>query len=744
MRRNVRRLNREIGNHGSSLPVSTQVSLPQALPTSYQPRSQEKKIMSDIKTVVNTTGNLPANVPLSPTTSNSSISDGDLSVHRPSSEKKLAAPSVSVSANQPILSANNSNNGNQLSSAMKKKNVRKAVNLSELQRYFHAAEEAAREIMLEDAINAQLSGQGGSMNDEKNGVFQLTTLTTLPLKSPKRLIALQLANSNASFRDRFKHKLEQSGGLMNIASSDHAVGAAGVSFGGGNGSSNNSTAAVTVTTGNSKDFNNAVVGNTDAWPTQGGVTASTLTTNARASKGHGQGTGEEDDEEEVDYHFIDREHEDSQLSVPGTNEKVPKKRGRKSKADKEREARQTVTFSGHDQIDDEEVPAGKVAKLRQKRRKSSAQEVTDGEGEDDYQYSKGSSDTGSNGGSIIKRRRKGELQIMVDGGLGLSMNNPSTTTTTNSSSTGTNSNSNNLHSLVGGGLNTFGDMGPPETQRRSSRLLKSGALSSLSNLSTFAYLDSPFFEKSLTFPDVFGSGASGGPLDTPTSKLIDAAPLSAKSMQLLAGFSSVGPGGEPSVRFDFDEAIAAAHFPSPRAGEVLHGNSPYRWSTRTSGSGFFNFPDSTLGNSAKNASFGNLSEAVTGGNNAGEGADQAPPGTTTSMYAKKFKKAHKLEQGQGGAGGTGNTSSDSIAFRDKRESDISNMSVLDDLSFQSPASGTGTAHQSSKFGVSGEQEHEEEGEEGRAGQKDGQEEVKGCGVYKCLFGVSYCGLIVDW
>ena len=52
MRRNVRRLNREIGNHGSALPVSTQVSLPLSLPTSYQPRSLEAKIMNEIKNVV--------------------------------------------------------------------------------------------------------------------------------------------------------------------------------------------------------------------------------------------------------------------------------------------------------------------------------------------------------------------------------------------------------------------------------------------------------------------------------------------------------------------------------------------------------------------------------------------------------------------------------------------------------------------------------------------------------------------
>jgi hypothetical protein len=59
MRRNVRRLNREIGNHGSALPVSTQVSLPLTLPTSYQPRSLEKKIINTMKNVVGNDSNNP-------------------------------------------------------------------------------------------------------------------------------------------------------------------------------------------------------------------------------------------------------------------------------------------------------------------------------------------------------------------------------------------------------------------------------------------------------------------------------------------------------------------------------------------------------------------------------------------------------------------------------------------------------------------------------------------------------------
>jgi hypothetical protein len=54
MRRNVRRLNREIGNVGSNLSASSKVSLPLALPTSYQPRSLEKRIISNLKDNVGT------------------------------------------------------------------------------------------------------------------------------------------------------------------------------------------------------------------------------------------------------------------------------------------------------------------------------------------------------------------------------------------------------------------------------------------------------------------------------------------------------------------------------------------------------------------------------------------------------------------------------------------------------------------------------------------------------------------
>eukprot|EP01035_Chromulina_nebulosa_P028273 gene28273-37307_t len=89
----------------------------------------------------------------------------------------------------------------------KKQSVRKAVNLAELRRYYQAAEEAAREIMVEqygDAVKETTGEEGetaaaASAAPKEDGVYQLSTIGPLPLKSPKRLIALQLANNNPFF-----------------------------------------------------------------------------------------------------------------------------------------------------------------------------------------------------------------------------------------------------------------------------------------------------------------------------------------------------------------------------------------------------------------------------------------------------------------------------------------------------------------------------------------------------------------
>jgi hypothetical protein len=72
----------------------------------------------------------------------------------------------------------------------------------ELKRYFQAAEEAARELILEEmeTNNSSEANSSTSPRAKEDGIFQLSNIGTLPLKSPKRLIALQLANNNPMFR----------------------------------------------------------------------------------------------------------------------------------------------------------------------------------------------------------------------------------------------------------------------------------------------------------------------------------------------------------------------------------------------------------------------------------------------------------------------------------------------------------------------------------------------------------------
>jgi hypothetical protein len=515
----------------------------------------------------------------------------------------------------------------------------------ELQRYFHAAEEAAREIMLEEAINAQQHDSA-----DKDGVFQLTTLSSLPLKSPKRLIALQLANNNPAFRERFRQKLEQSGGPLAMGKHSlpqHSLSAS-MLLNAGNGNSQYSSSmmmsnhnmwssqGMTLHTDNN-DSNASFEGelerliNTPDWnyediynQNQSRVTMKSMNTSNIGMVGYPTTT--------LLGNFSQIAHEPS-LS----DSRQDPSSGKKDKKGSAKKAR--IAKDSADETDD----ANKPLKLRQKRRKELDLDIDN----DSLQYDSslshnknahmmmhqmvsgnpmnvmdnninqmniGGSVNQTSDGSIIKRRRKGELQIMVDGALGLGNNQapagPLTTAIKN-----------NLHSLLGGGLPS--EMGPPgDTPRRSARL-KSGNMSTVSNLGN-VFLDSPFLDKNLLFSDGFGVFA-----DTP-SKLMHLDPPLSKS--------ATATNGE-GVRFDFDEAVAA-HFPSPRAGEHIKGNSPYRWSGSSVGStasGFFNFPDGAFP-SAK----GTSSSAFSSDTPSAAGSDAQ---NEQHLYAKKFKKAVKKEDG---------------------------------------------------------------------------------------------------
>ncbi len=633
MRRNVRRLNREIGNHGSALPVSTQVSLPFTLPTSYQPRSQEAKIINEMKTVVGQEPNQPFPAyaaPIQPSSpiSTSSVSDSLSAQKNSGNDRKRYSPLHSSPL--PSSSTSASKKSNDVRSSGKKKSVRKAVNLSELQRYFHAAEEAAREIMLEEAIKAQYSTEN---NAEKDGVFQLTTLSNLPLKSPKRLIALQLANNNPAFRERFKQKLEQSGGPLALGKAGHANAASYTSLPaqyashltagwsqGGFSENNESTFSFE---GELEKFIH-----TPDWMR---THDNTLFNTGLTARG-----------------FSDINTSSTALSssnLSSLSNGLQPMAGLKSEAMGTRSAKKELGGNGNrggkrtkgkdaNDTDDNDESSNKPIKLRQKRRKEGDYEGSSDDRHSDFAststsnlnndyavHAQAHGSVGPNDSSIIKRRRKGELQIMVDSGL--------TMGTVNTAGPLTNAiRANNLHSLMGGGI---GDMGPPgETPRRSARLKNGGgALSTLSNLGTLNYLDSPFMEKSLLFSDGFAPFG----VDTP-SRLMHLDPPLSKSATAAEG-----------VRFDFDEAVAA-HFPSPRTGDHIKGNSPYRWSGGSAGSGvsgFFNFPDSTVGGQKPNSSLeaamnAPLSTVPSSSNqNLQETNDQA------NIYAKKFKKALKKD-----------------------------------------------------------------------------------------------------
>ena len=117
----------------------------------------------------------------------------------------------------------------------RKTKVRKAANLSELRRYYNAAEEAAVEVLAEQALLSARHRQENGFNSSdgpppdldpvtaenvfSGNVAKLTQVGSKPINSPSRLVALQLAQSNPLFREKLKKKLDESGGISFTISS---------------------------------------------------------------------------------------------------------------------------------------------------------------------------------------------------------------------------------------------------------------------------------------------------------------------------------------------------------------------------------------------------------------------------------------------------------------------------------------------------------------------------------------------
>lgn len=163
MRRNVRRLNREVGT---------------ALPGTSAP------IVAATVT----------------TTANSDISFTPL--EHESKEKSNESPTAFSDMCEGSLESGDSKGGSR-----KMPKSRKAANLAELQRYFKAAAEAAHEVLAE---------QGASALDSRVDVSKLTEAGNKALDSPSRMVALNLANGNPLFRDKLKRKLEVAGTMCDM------------------------------------------------------------------------------------------------------------------------------------------------------------------------------------------------------------------------------------------------------------------------------------------------------------------------------------------------------------------------------------------------------------------------------------------------------------------------------------------------------------------------------------------------
>lgn len=95
------------------------------------------------------------------------------------------------------------------SSSKKPLKSRKAANLAELQRYFRAAAEAAKEVLEEQGASALDNVDVNKLTEGLNN----SSDSTKGLDSPSKMVAINLANGNPLFRDKLRQKLEFSGGI---------------------------------------------------------------------------------------------------------------------------------------------------------------------------------------------------------------------------------------------------------------------------------------------------------------------------------------------------------------------------------------------------------------------------------------------------------------------------------------------------------------------------------------------------
>jgi myb proto-oncogene protein len=202
MRRNVRRLNREVGNIiGGPIPASAAAApLLEAVSTATKATTAEEAMAAAAAAV--------AAAAAAAASGNIAPSHGDMH-YDPINGATLNGDVDGMDMGGDRKGANN---------GKKPRGGRKTANLAELQRYFNAAAEAAQEVLQEEG-GFDIGGGSSSSHDDREGGSNMSAVSNLrdagikALNSPSRMVALQLANGNPKFRDKLRQKLEASGGI---------------------------------------------------------------------------------------------------------------------------------------------------------------------------------------------------------------------------------------------------------------------------------------------------------------------------------------------------------------------------------------------------------------------------------------------------------------------------------------------------------------------------------------------------
>ena len=190
MRRNVRRLNREVGNIiGGPIPANAAAApILEAVSATSKATTAEEAMAAAAAAVA---------------AAAAAAAHGSVQGHGDDSYVGLTMGEAGVAEMRRMASV----------SGKKPRSGRKTANLAELQRYFNAAAEAAQEVLTEEggleAVHGMRSDGEFSMSD----VSKLRDAGIKALNSPSRMVALQLANGNPKFREKLRQKLEATGGI---------------------------------------------------------------------------------------------------------------------------------------------------------------------------------------------------------------------------------------------------------------------------------------------------------------------------------------------------------------------------------------------------------------------------------------------------------------------------------------------------------------------------------------------------